>query len=893
MNRATMRLLLSLWVLSVGGVVFGQTPTPSPTASPTVSPTASPTASPTPSPTPVDLYVTARNPLSPNTVRMLSGLRLDDQYTTFVLDMGADVRTTIHVDRGIMSGSAHVIEDNVVAGALIGGAENTLTDDETFVTDGGSVVGARSAAALGGELNILSGHSSVSLGGSYNTTYGAYTIVGGQGNQGGSAGSAIWGWWADTPLEENLFGITDFTDTAWAVGNGAEGARSNAAWMDWYGNLTLSGAITATGVVLTTGSLELGALDPNAVVYVNAAGELEAVAANVGFDELTGLFTIGNAAAALDEFNFTTYGDIIAYSGAAGASADMILFGADSELFDSDANENTLAFWGPAIPVFGSPLSSDPLLAYDGSTLTAPNVQTTGAIAAGTTIYQVGQAANGGRLFFVGASGEHVTDADLTFATDDLTVGDDVLAAGLVSSDLTSGRVPFATTGGRLTDAATLAFNSGTGALSATTFSGAHTGTFSGSTVTASSLTAGHVVYASTAGLLATDGAVDSGLEYYPVDDQFRVSGATAHVGVRDGTYMRGELGLGDLILSNAAGTDVVSLGITSPNYINGTQSARDFIVSSDNVVSMLMVDGTNDFVGINDATPDATLDVVSGTESLRFTQDETNAFVVSAPDGGLILESTNQVQLDGTYIPFEISNAEAARFDSSSRFKMGTTAAVTDADVGIMGDVGAAGAATYLYLWNDTTTAATLSGLRVGIDASEAATINHYEDTKITASVGSTLVDFITLDVSTTPDEMRVNEDGADLDTVIEGDTAEVLMVDASLDVTRHLKGYVDDIEDVTVSGDTITVTKSFVRVTSETGTTDTVSTINGPNIVGFRVTIIALATHTITFTETGGGNIYMGADAGVIGSNFDTMAFIAVDASDGYARVSGRAAN
>lgn len=69
-------------------------------------------------------------------------------------------------------------------------------------------------------------------------------------------------------------------------------------------------------------------------------------------------------------------------------------------------------------------------------------------------------------------------------------------ATSLTDSGLTSGRVPFAGTGGLLQDSSVFTFSAGT--LSATTFTGA----FTGGAVTSSTLTATRIPYVGTAGLL-------------------------------------------------------------------------------------------------------------------------------------------------------------------------------------------------------------------------------------------------------------------------------------------------------------------------------------------------------------------------------------------------------
>jgi hypothetical protein len=860
----------------------------------------------------------------------MNGFTLDDQYTT----LGDDVRTTIHVDRGFATGSMHLIDDDVVAGAIVGGAGNTLTDDVSFTSGVLTVTGARSAAILGGELNFAEGHSSYVLGGSYNRTYGSYAGVAGQGNYGASAGSLTWGWWADTPTTGTQFGIVDFGELAWAVGNGAEGARSNAVEMDWYGNVTFSGAVTATGVVLTTGSLELGALDPDAIVFVNGAGELDANASTLYWDQTT--LNAGNVGTTV---SLQAYGNIVAV----GDEANLIAFGAGADIWRADSNPGRVTYWdGPAF--IGARIVDSEHFLYDNATrtLTVENLVTTGTIT-GTPSFGL----NAGEVLFGGASGEIAQDAAFTFdaAGDDLTVGDDVSAGGLLSSDLTAGRVAIVGTAGRLADDAGLTFDpvdndltvgddtfiggrstigedlqvatyldvgSSAPVLAAGDFvagsvlanmrfdesdgdltvtddvfaagflssdltpthmlhagvngrisgdagfvydAATDTGTITNLTVTGT-LTGGSGVSGLTPNLVLfgkSDGTIeqDAGLSYALAGDDLTVTGADASVRISDGAFGRATIdATGTLELSNSAGSPVVSLGPTGENVINMTASARDFRVASDTNANMLYVDGTNDRVGINDSTPDAVLDI-GGSESLQFVPaGETNMFVVSAPDGGLVLEAaSSKVELDGTFLVFEEADVEVSRFDTAGRFKIGTTAAVTDADFGLMGDVGAAAAETYQYWWNDTTTAATLSGLRVGIDASEAATINHYENTSLKVSVGSTLVDFATFDVSTTPDEARFNEDGADLDFYVEGDTRDAIQVDASTDrLYVPARVSLASATTATIASGSLTPVSSNVIAAAESGVADDLDFIAGTPVDGDVIVLQADSGDTIT---------------------------------------------
>lgn len=91
------------------------------------------------------------------------------------------------------------------------------------------------------------------------------------------------------------------------------------------------------------------------------------------------------------------------------------------------------------------------------------------------------------RVTFADSAGRLTEDSDLTFATDTLS------ATKVAMSSLTSGRVPFASTAGLLVDASTMTFSGGTLTLGTGLATG--TGTFS-------SLTTGRVPFVSTAGLL-------------------------------------------------------------------------------------------------------------------------------------------------------------------------------------------------------------------------------------------------------------------------------------------------------------------------------------------------------------------------------------------------------
>lgn len=72
----------------------------------------------------------------------------------------------------------------------------------------------------------------------------------------------------------------------------------------------------------------------------------------------------------------------------------------------------------------------------------------------------------------------------------------------VTDSGLTTTRVPFATTGGLLTDSSAFTFTTGTGTLAATKFSGA----FDGGSVTSSTLTSGRIPFVGASGLISDVG---------------------------------------------------------------------------------------------------------------------------------------------------------------------------------------------------------------------------------------------------------------------------------------------------------------------------------------------------------------------------------------------------
>lgn len=101
-----------------------------------------------------------------------------------------------------------------------------------------------------------------------------------------------------------------------------------------------------------------------------------------------------------------------------------------------------------------------------------------------------------GRVPFATTNGRLTDDADMTFATDTLTVTKLVTTTSITNNGLTAGRVTFAGASGLLTDDADMTFSADT--LTVTKIIGS-------TSITASNLTSGRVVLAGTGGILQDD----------------------------------------------------------------------------------------------------------------------------------------------------------------------------------------------------------------------------------------------------------------------------------------------------------------------------------------------------------------------------------------------------
>ena len=244
----------------------------------------------------------------------------------------------------------------------------------------------------------------------------------------------------------------------------ARGAVSAAVSGTGYGNLTYD---SATGV-FTYAKVTDG----------NIRGALSA-GTGVSYDSATGAISIGQAVGTASAVTFSS----VTATLNSGVTAGQVLY-------STGANGQ---------------VTGEAAFAYNASTdtLSAVNISATGITLSGISDTRVPFATTAGLI---------TSDADFTYnsTTDTLTATNlastgtatigIVAATTLKSSNLTTGRVTFATTVGELTDSSLFTFNSGTGVAGATSF--AATGDISGATLKGTGLTSGRVAFVTGGGAI-------------------------------------------------------------------------------------------------------------------------------------------------------------------------------------------------------------------------------------------------------------------------------------------------------------------------------------------------------------------------------------------------------
>lgn len=157
-------------------------------------------------------------------------------------------------------------------------------------------------------------------------------------------------------------------------------------------------------------------------------------------------------------------------------------------------------------------------------------------------------------------------DSGMVFnkTTDALSILGAFSALSLTGTGLTSGRVPFVSTGGLLTDATSLTFNSGTGTLSATVFSG------SGASLTslnASNLSSGTVATARLGSGTANSSSYLRGDQTWATISGVTPGGSDTYVQFNDGGSFGGDSGM----VFNKTTDALTILGAFSAASLTGT----------------------------------------------------------------------------------------------------------------------------------------------------------------------------------------------------------------------------------------------------------------------------------------------------------------------------------
>jgi len=248
--------------------------------------------------------------------------------------------------------------------------------------------------------------------------------------------------------------FTDHTDNAVAhIDTDGDMKFSSSLTFDGT-TLAVIGASTISTTLGVTGTTTLGALN---------AGETTLTSATIG-DLTSGRVTVaGTAGAVEDSANLTFNGTTLAVTGAATISTTLGVTGestlASAIISDLTAGRVALAGTGGAVEDSAN-------LTFDGTTMAV-----TGAATISTTLGVTGESTlasatisdlTTGRVTFASTAGSLVDNANLTFDGSTLTAG------SIIASDITDNRVVVGGTAGLLEDSANLTFNGTTLAVTGT-----------------------------------------------------------------------------------------------------------------------------------------------------------------------------------------------------------------------------------------------------------------------------------------------------------------------------------------------------------------------------------------------------------------------------------------
>ena len=120
----------------------------------------------------------------------------------------------------------------------------------------------------------------------------------------------------------------------------------------------------------------------------------------------------------------------------------------------------------------------------------------------------------------------------------------------------------------------------------------------------------------------------------------------------------------GDITFYDASGSQSFVYDEDAGITVNDQQAARDFTVKSDNNASMLVVDGTNDRVGIGQ-TPASALDVNGTITGDGLTIDGIASIDMAASTGtGLLIDSDNNAAVTGPHLKLNSGRANTGAYN-------------------------------------------------------------------------------------------------------------------------------------------------------------------------------------------------------------------------------------
>ena len=502
----------------------------------------------------------------------------------------------------------------------------------------------------------------------------------------------------------------------------SSGALSGATTGAFSSNVTVGGTLGVTGES-TLASATVSDLTDNRIVIAGTSGALED-SANLTFDGTTFEVGGGYGATGLDiamDGDVSTNGTITADGTITGGS-----------LTDGTATLSSGALSGATTGAFSSNVTVGGTLGVTGeSTLASATVSDL----------------TNNRIVIAGASGALEDDANLTFDGTTFEVGGGYGATGLdIAMD------------GNISTNGTLTVD-GTSTLGVVNVSGLASldggidvdGAFtvantSGNVSTTGTLTAGNtdVGTLDASGLASLDGGID-------VDGAFTVANTTGNVSTSGTLDVTGTSTLGVI---NASGLASLDAGID----VDGAFTVAD-ITGNVSTSGTLGVTGTSTLGVIN----------ASGLASLDAGIDVDGAFTVA--------DTTGNVATTGTLSAGATTLSSAAVSDlTSGRVVLAGTSGELE-DSGNLTFNGSTLAVTGAITASSNVDIADAGSLRVG--TGNDLTINHDgTDTSITNGTGILKID------GAATSSIRVNEAGADVDFVVEGDTnTTLLVVDAGND--------------------------------------------------------------------------------------------------------------